>query len=79
MNMFLKTILYPIVVYAAMMGLYVALQDVYVRQCTIRNGFIHMFMNIPTCTKINNILQTIGDQFISLFLSLVGILLAMSK
>jgi hypothetical protein len=38
-----------------------------------------MLMNIPTCTKISNILQMIGDQFISLFLSLVGILFAVSK
>lgn len=79
MKLFLKTLLYPVVVYAAMMGLYIILQDVYVSQCTVRNGFIHLFMNIPTCTKINNILQIIGDQFISLFLSLVGLLMAVNR
>lgn len=78
MNLILKSIIYPVVVYSAMMVVYITLQDIYVSQCTIQNGFIQMFMNIPTCTRINNILQTIGDQFISLFLSLIGILLAMS-
>lgn len=79
MNIYIKTFLCPVVVYTVMMALYMILQEVYVRQCTINGGLVNMLMNIPTCTKISNILQTIGDQFISLFISLVGLLLAIGK
>lgn len=74
----LKRLAYLTVIYILMLGCYIAVQEFYIEHCTIRGGIMNLFVSMPMCTYANKILDMIGTQFIALFISLVGIVLAIT-
>lgn len=69
---------YLTIVYALMFISYVAIQEFYVENCTIRGGIMNLFVSMPMCTYANRLLDMIGSQFTTLFVSVVGFMLAFS-
>lgn len=73
-----KRVVYLTLIYALMLCCYIAVQEFYIEQCTIRGGIMNLFVSMPMCTYANRILDMIGSQFITLFVSMVGLALAIT-
>ena len=74
----LKRFAYLAVIYMIMLCCYIAIQEFYIEHCTIRGGIMNLFVSMPMCTYANKILDIIGSQFITLIISLVGIVLSIT-
>lgn len=73
-----KRIVYLTLIYALMLCCYVAIQEFYIEHCTIRGGIMNLFVSMPMCTYANRILDMIGSQFMTLFVSMVSLVLAIT-
>ena len=77
-NKLFKRIVYLTLIYTIMLASYIAIQEFYIEHCTIRGGIMNLFVSMPMCTYANRILEMIGSQFITLFVSIVGLVLAIT-
>lgn len=71
-----KRFLYLFSIYSFLLLCYILLQEFYVENCTIRGGIMNLFVSMPMCSYANKILEMLSQQFISLFLALMGVVLA---
>jgi len=78
MNKFFKRVVYLTFIYALMLVSYITIQEFYINQCTMRGGIMNLFVSMPMCTYANRILEMIGSQFITLFVSIAGLALAIT-
>lgn len=78
LNKLFKRIVYLTLIYTIMLASYIVIQEFYIEHCTIRGGIMNLFVSMPMCTYANRILEMIGSQFITLFVSIVGLVLAIT-
>jgi hypothetical protein len=71
-----KRFLYLSSFYSCLLVCYILLQEFYFENCTIQRGFTNLFMSMPICSYANKILEMLTQQFISLFITIMGIILA---
>lgn len=72
----IKRFLYLVAIYSSLLGCYVAVQEFYIEHCTMRGGIMNLFVSMPMCSYANKILEMLSQQFISLFVAIMGIILA---
>lgn len=72
----IKRFLYLVFIYACALGAYITVQEFYVENCTLRGGFMNLFVSMPMCSYANKIMEMLSQQFISMFLALMGVILA---
>lgn len=76
MKSIFKRFCYLFLIYSVFLCCYIAVQEFYVENCTIRGGIMNLFVSMPMCVYANKVLDMIGSQFISLFVGLTGVVLA---
>lgn len=74
----IRKFLYFVLAYGALLVCYIMIQELYIEQCTIRGGIMNIFISMPMCIYANRFLEMIGTQFTTMFVSIGGIILAIT-
>jgi hypothetical protein len=78
MKTIIKKVLYLSMVYFFLLCCYVVTQEMYVEQCTVRGGLFNLFVSMPVCVYMNRFLEMLSNQFISMFITFAGVILALT-